>query len=282
MPISEEAMAAAIAAADAEKAAPAETKAAAPAPTAGAPSSAAKPEEPKLPSAMEKSFEKLLEKSSKLRKEEEAVKAQRAEISTKAQKFAKFEEAIARGDAQALLAAAGFDGQGKFTGPEPESELAVLKAELKELKEQISGERRSKAREAALKNAEARAKEKFPMVSELEKTGEAMSFLRKYYAEHGELPADTEEESMDLALEYVQQQLEKEKAKWEKVLTAKKPGAKVDAEEAPEQSPAAPSERAPKTLTNAMTSVSPAKKVIVPRTAEDYRAAALAAWNSNS
>ena len=107
---------------------------------------------------------------------------------------------------------------------------------------------------------------------------QALDMIEHHIREYGEMPAATREESLELALDAVNERAMKEAEKWRARLTKVKKLDIGESVETPEQPSRAVSEVAnSRTLTNSMTT-GPSRPASSqkPRSDEDYRAAAMA------
>lgn len=249
--------------------------------------------EPKT--AVDRSWDKLTETQARVRAQSETLKAEKAALEQQRNQFALFDSALKQKNPIALLNAAGFGyqdvveaikGGAKEAAPKAQdpmgSSIAELQAKIQRLEEERTVEKETVARKNVLSLAEQRA-EKFPLVQKLGAHEKALEYVMDYHRRTGELPGESIEDALDVALEAVNANLLKEKARWQNVLTSEKPAASVP-DKAPESTPeAAPSENAPKTLSNAMTGQKPApapKKAAT--TPEDLRADALSFLRSQN
>lgn len=254
-------------------------------------------EQPKVEpkTAVDRSWEKLTETQARVRAQTEALKVEKAAIEQQRSQFALFDSALRQKNPIALLNAAGFGyqdvveaikGGAKEAAPKQQdpmsTSIAELQAKIQRLEEERIAEKETAARKNVLSLAEQRA-EKFPLVQGLGAHEKALDYVMDYHRRTGELPGETIEDSLDIALEAVNANLVKEKERWQKVLTSEKPAVSVT-DKAPESTPeVAPSENAPKTLSNSMTGQKPApapKKAAI--TPEDLRADALSFLRSQN
>lgn len=246
------------------------------------------PEE--VPDRIKQSFEVLAREKAQLRAEKAALAADR-------EKIAAAERLLNAKDPVSLLAAAGFSHkqytdqllEGKFA-PEKESkpaeetdvvkEVRELKAELKRRDQQAA-----KARIASeIKARAAAGGEKFKFTRTLGAEGEAQAYLENYFSQTGELPVPGDmAASYDVALEAVEKHYRARGEKWKPLLTGNTPVNKTVHEAPKSDSPQAASdeeaEQQHRTLTNSQSAAprGAAPTKTVPKTAEDYQKAALAA-----
>jgi hypothetical protein len=116
---------------------------------------------------------------------------------------------------------------------------------------------------------------KFNYLTKLEAFGDVLGIINRYHAETQRLPGDTFEESVLMAAELAEKQLQQQAERWGKVLTPPAQPASVVTEvaKAPESPPSAGSE-VPRTLTNSMAS-QPAPVQPAPKTRDEAIAALL-------
>lgn len=240
------------------------------------------PADKKPASRIEKGYEDLAREKAAFRKEREAAGAERA-----------LSEAAKRGDAMALLAAAGIpwskaaqqvlDGTGKRSAPEVE-EPDPRDQRLAALEQEIATTKASAMRQQLMGNLKELTKDaRFKHVAGMEAEGQVIGYIERYFNETGELPGSNLQETMEIAAEAVETQLAKEAARWSKVLTGFKGGATVPSSKSVVPAAGASSQVASKTLTNnvgsgpAPASAAPKK----PKTDEEYQRAALEALTAS-
>ncbi len=155
-------------------------------------------------------------------------------------------------------------------------EVAELKQELEAIKAERAAEKYRVGHAKTLEVVKSlAADEEFALISDdHEAMDEALTIVEDFIKEHGVWPAETREESIKLGLREVNAKVQKEAARWEKVLTKlKKPAIDV-----PDDS-SGQSSRAVSDVASYMTNKTlpaPAQKVTPPKSAEDYQAQALA------
>ena len=223
--------------------------------------------------------------------EKAALRKQKEEIAQRQKDFAKLDTAIQAKDPLALLAAAGFSYQqlveqvinGKVTSEAPkEGAPAEWQTRVQALEQELAKERATRARLDALgrvKDLAAKGGDKFALTRERNMEDRALAFLEDHYQKTGEMPGESFEESLEIALEAVEEHLNSELEQW---LTTSKARAKLGSagvNTSPPQGTGGADGSAAKvvkTLTNAGTTA-PAKRVAPPepKTAEDYRRLAL-------
>lgn len=241
-------------------------------------------EEPELPG-----FDVLAREKAALRKREQRA----AELE---KRFSGVAAAVEAGDVVRVMRELGFTHEqyneqmltGKHASPAAkrpaagDSELAKEVAELKRMlvNQQVQSMQRE-TMQAAMSIAKDMEKQ-LPFVHAQGAHGKAIDYIEKYYADTGELPGETMEKSLRLALGAVERDLATEAKKWETVLTKVRGRGVVTEEEpveAPEKVVRRPSEVANsprKTLSNSSSGPSKPPAADEPKTDEDYRAKALA------
>jgi len=240
---------------------------------------AKEPEAAKPVDKVAKGYEDLARDKAALRAEREELKQYRA-----------LADAKKNGDAMALLAAAGIPwskaaeqvlASGSLKAEKEEPEVDPRDARLAALEQEISSRKEAETKASVLSAAKARTgadPEKFKLVAKMGEEGKAIRYIEQYFSKFGELPGETLDESIELALEAVEQELSKESKRWESVLTSFKGASTVPAKSAV-PADGAVSKQAPKTLTNnvgagpAPASAAPKK----PKTDAEYVAAAIEA-----
>ncbi len=253
-------------------------------PEASAPAAAAeapKPDAPK-PDRVTKSFEDLAREKAAFRAEKEKFSGGRAKS---------LDEAAAKGDAMALLAAAGIpwskaaqqvlEGVGKTATPEQPPEPDERDRRLAALEQEIAGTKAQNVRASLMRELTSRtaaAPAKFKYVAGLKTEHEAIKFIESYYNQTGELPGGDINESMEIALEAVETHYAKEAQKYAS-LTPVSANATISTGKQAVPAVGAVSQQAPKTLTNSTgsgpSSASGSKSR--PKTSDEYIAAAIEA-----
>lgn len=241
--------------------------------------------EPELPG-----FDVLAKEKAALRKREQRA----AELE---RRFGAVLAAAESGDVVRAVRELGFSHEqyneqmlsGKHAGPAPkrapQASDSALAREVAELKQMLITQQAQSIQRETMQTAASVAKEmekQLPFVHAQGAQGKAIEYIEKYYSETGEMPGQTMEQSIRLALGAVERDLAAEAKKWEGVLTKVRGRAVVadeEPEEAPEKAVRRPSEKqgsTRKTLTNS--SAGPSRSAVSdePRTEEDYRARALA------
>lgn len=236
------------------------------------------------PTRIEKGFEDLARERAAFRAEREAAKPQLESARA-------MTEAAQRGDAMALLAAARIpwsqaarqvlEGHGtKSPQNEKTDEVDPRDARLAALEKEIATTKEQAARANLMTQLKSRSS-KYPHLSALEAEHEAMAYIERYYNETQQLPGQTLDETLEIALEAVEAVKAKEAKRWEGVLTKLRPGAVVPSSKTAVPAAGATSQQAAtKTLTNdhgsgprSASNVAPKQ----PKTAEEYQLAALEA-----
>lgn len=256
-----------------------------------APAAPAAPAAPTPPAdSAAKSFEKLAQRSAEIRAREDRLKPLEA-LATRldAKKLEALAEAAKGSDPVAALAALGFshdDYVKRAAAPVPAAPAAIDPT-IAQLQEQVAALRAQSVESAA---AQGRAKVsaqmanmakagKFQYLGDVEgATDRAMAVLEDYVTKNGPPSADEVDVLMEMSLKYVDEQLAAEAARWDRVLTARKKAGTVPEVAPPAQAPSAPSSL--RTLSNQLSSPAPAQAGTQPKTAQDYRLAALEALKS--
>lgn len=230
-----------------------------------------------------------------LAREKAELRKQKTELEQAQRETAKLMTAMRAKDPLALLAAAGFSYQqlveqvieGKVSSDGSEPEKAGGEKEwasrVEALEKQIQQERAGRARAeatATVRKLAAEGGDKFALVREQNAEGKVLAYLEDYYNKTGEMPAESLDESLAIAMEAVETDLNSELERW---LTTSKAKAKMGSVAQPAQGTAGkaegsgPPSKVVSTLTNKGTS-SPSKHVAPPepKTPEDYRRLALA------
>ena len=229
---------------------------------------------------------KIAKQMAEFRKEREQVepyiKALQVLSPTQVQALSK---ALAGKDARSAIAALGFSAEQILSPPpvepapaEPKSalppEISKEFEELRAFKEQYRAEQERK-QQAELAQSVAtivgKNSAKFTHLAGLESYGDVLGVLSKFHAETGKMPGDTFEESVLMAAEFVEKNLQSQAEKWKKVLTPGNSQPTVPAKEAPVSPPA---EQKPRTLSNALSAPSAAKTT--PSSREEAIAALIA------
>lgn len=236
------------------------------------------------PKKIEKTWQQIAADKAKLREEKKAMEANRSN-DTRAQAML---QAAQAGDAMGLLAAAGIPWsaaarqviEGGRTDPNKQQEPKEpdIREEMRALKAELQQAKTEKAKNGILDQIRGKAKAdgRFKYTTGLEAEHEAFEFLRQYHAETGELPGENLDESIEIALEAVEQNLAKTGEKWSKVLTK---GGSGDTRNNATASPSGTaSQQAARTLTNDAGSGprSASAKPKVLKSTEDYQSEALA------
>ena len=260
-----------------------------------------KKEDVNIPPNIKAAFEKLTADKAAFRQEKEGLIQQVKEANERA---AKAEAFVNAKTPMELLRAAGFtwkDAVEEITGvkaggeetPKPGKKEEPKKPTLEDLDPEVAAELKAwRAERAAKKQAEGRAAirksmedvakkagDKYGYTMKLGKVDDALDFIEAHFAKYRELPGSTPQESMEIALAHVEENLRGQAEKWKAVLTPASESASVpDAAEESSESAApesATSETASKTLTHSQAGAlrtGPSKE---PQTAEEFRAAAL-------
>lgn len=238
---------------------------------------------------LEKSYEDLARRESALRKEQEALKADAADI----ERGKRLAAAAKSRDALALLKEAEIpwseaaqqvlEGSAKRAAkaddddeePEENPRLSAIEQELYNLKAQkAEAEFRSNL---AAKVSE--TPEKYKLVVKRKAEGEVMRFIEDFYKQTKRLPGETLDETMEIALEAVELRLTKERDSWKELLTDDD-GVVTSSSSKTAVPAGAASKQAPKTLTNNTGSGPTSLKnggTPKAKSDEDYIAAAIAA-----
>lgn len=247
-----------------------------------------KPAEPPPPDKKAKTWEEIAREKAKVRAEKEAL----ARDADRVRRAEALLQAAESGDAMGLLAAAKIPwskaakqvidgGKSDPTEPEkkaPESDLAAqvaeLKAELQAAKvEKAKGNLLTKIKEKAS------ASDQFKFVAGLEAESQAMDYMVRYFNETGENLGETLEESIEIALSAVEQNLSKTGERWKKVLIP------AGSENKGNGKPASPSVTSSKPVAKTLThdtgsgpKGSTPVKPKGPKSTEDYQSEALASY----
>lgn len=165
--------------------------------------------------------------------------------------------------------------------PPVDPEVLAMKKELEALKAERQAEKYSSGRSKALSLTAELAKDpEFELISD-DSTAhdQALTMVEEFIRTHNEMPAETREESIRMALRDVHEKYQLEAKKWEERLTKRKQPAKTVPEtESPEQPPRAVSEVGRfKPLTNSTSSAPAPTRQPTPRSSEDYIANAITA-----
>lgn len=243
------------------------------------------PPVPKPVDRVTKGFEDLARDRAALRAEQAKFKADQISPEDRA-----LLAAAKSGSAMSLLAAAripwsqaaqevldGTKPTKKYEAPpEPDERDKRLAA----LEQEISSRKAAETRHNVMSQLQAKTKAgatKFKLTAQLGEEEKAIRFIEQHFNRYGELPGETLEESMEIALEAVEMQLVKEKKRWDS-LTAPK-GMVTNPPKAEVPAVGAVSQQAPKTLTN-QTGSGPSKVPVQSpkaKTSEDYVNAAILA-----
>lgn len=260
-----------------------------------------KPKEPAL-----RNLQTLAEQSRKNREERAQLEAQQARLA-EAELILRAKQS---GDPIAVLTAAGFtvdQAMQKLWGavvqkrvkpgdPRDTQEEVREDPKVKQLEEEVQQMRafiQQRQREEAIQRLDGQfadtvksQADKFKFVGELGLAQEARAELEAYYAKFGGLPADTLEESIEIALETIEHRERQRAEKYRKLIGAggdlTAPGQAARQEGAKEAAPGPQGiqARAAKTLTNSTAAAAPRSGPTNPKTPEDFQAAALAALES--
>ncbi len=271
------------------------------------PKEVAKVEAPKVDDAPPKEV-----KSDSIRKSFETLAREKAEVRAQKERFRQLEgierelgpqgihellAAKARGDTAGVLKALGIKpGDVQYeqaksqieevqNPPTNDPRFDALQKELAELRAERQAEKYSVGRKNTLERTANLAKApEFELISdEPAAHDEALKMVEDYIKAHNEMPAETPEESLKLALAAVNEKYIEEAAKWEKRLTKVKKVDKVVpvASESPAQSTPAESEVGKsRTLTNSLSSSTPPPPNSSPQSDEDYHRLAIAAMKN--
>lgn len=250
-------------------------------------------------------------KSDSIRKSFETLAREKAEVRAERERFRRLEgiekelgpqgihellAAKARGDTAGVLKALGIrPGDVQYQAAEEKIEsiknppvvdprFDALQKELAELRAERQAEKYSTGRKSTLERTANLAKApEFELISdEPAAHDEALKMVEDYIKAHNEMPAETPEESLKLALAAVNEKYLEEAAKWEKRLTkVKRPDKVVAVTESPVQSTPAESEVGKsRTLTNSLSSSTPPSSNSSPQSDEDYHRLAIAAMKN--
>ncbi len=192
-------------------------------------------------------------------------------------------KAIQAGDPVSLLAAAGMTHSqynNRLLGnlereekgsakEEPPNEVAALKAEVEALRRDREAERLAGTRNQMLGQMKTILKDdpKFKTINGLGDYEGVEATLIRYHNQHGALPGNTLEESVQLAAELYEYELRQHAEKFRPYLTGESQPAVVTEKRAPESQPAA-GMVANRTLTNANTTA-PAVPRTIPKTRQE-------------
>lgn len=271
------------------------------APEDGEPKEEAKVEEKPAPKKEEgladplkKSFEKLAQEKADLRKEKDALKVDAAKM----QRFSQLEEMASRGDALGILAAHGLGYShavkqltgGKDPGETvaaeeeaPSSAVEALRAEVAELKADRKRERFERGEEKLIGEMGEIARglaAKLPNVSaDPELISRARDYLYEYIKKAGSPPGETRSESIQMALEAVEESEAKTAEKYRKRLdltpAAKSADTAGEGTKSAVDQPASELGSSRKTLTNSHASTPKAAGQTRPKTVAELHAEAL-------
>lgn len=250
---------------------------------------AAAPPPPPAPPKLEKNFDALIQKERKIRAEQEALKQKEEQY----RRFEAMKGALDAKDPIALLAAAGMSWQeaidrvvkgeaGTKEEPVPPA-IKTLLDKVTSLEETIRQEKAQAQAQAARSTAVAKAQalveksgDRFSLVKERNAVPEALRLLEAHYDATGELPAATLEESIELAMDQLEQKYTAELESWLTTSKAKSKLGGVQAKPVPKEAGLQVTSGQTKTLTSSHTPA-PAGSVgrAAPKTEEDYRRAAL-------
>lgn len=113
-------------------------------------------------------------------------------------------------------------------------------AELKETREKLAIVEKERAQYmrntflGQVKSQVEKIAEKYPLVAKLDQVESIEAIMKNYWNATGKYLGDTFEESVEIAAEQIQADLEKEAAKWRKVLTIEQQASNVPGTKAPE------------------------------------------------
>lgn len=245
---------------------------------------------PKIEAAPKKTLEQIArEKAAARQAKEQDRPAQGLQSKLGPQGMHQLERAVANNDIRGVLSAFGMkpgdvqfeatkDKLEEVDAPKADPRYEALEKKLAALENERQQEKMTVGRSKALDFTREMAKDPaFELIAdEPEAMDQALKVVEDFIREHGEMPAETREESIKLGLELVNEKYKKEAARWAKVLTkVKKPD--INQVESPELSTRAVSDVGKsRTLTNS-TSSAPARPRTTPRTEAEYHAAAIAA-----
>jgi hypothetical protein len=246
------------------------------------------------PSRLEKSYDDIARQQAAIRKDREALAAEKTELAS-ARSLA---EAAKRGDAMALLAAAKIpwskaakqvlEGHGVEVpdDEEPEADApTALRQEVDQLKARLAARDAADTQAQFMNALQTKLKEggdKFKLVAARKAEMQAVRFISDFYNETGRLPGEDFDETMEIALEAVEARLVKERDSWAPLLTSASGAVTVPASKSAVPAGAV-SQQAPKTLTNSSGSGpkgAPSNSPSKLKTDEDYIAAALELANN--
>lgn len=202
--------------------------------------------------------------------------------------------AAKKGDAVALLSAAGIswnkaakqviagdDVTDEKPEEKPDDKLTELQKEVQELKAERNAAKNAEKRQEVVGIAKTISKAdevRFAFVEEFEAHDEAVRFVEKYFSETGELPGEDLEDSLEIGLEHVERQYsdraEKQAEKLQKALTKKKGAGNKSTKQ---EVLSAASKSATKTLTNSSGGPQLRSEKTKAKSTEDYQRAAVLA-----
>lgn len=260
----------------------------APAPAAAKPAEPA-PAAPPPPANEPPALLKIAQEKAELRRMQEAVKPY-AEVAKglTPQQLMQLSRAVTSGDPVGALSALGFSHAQytqKLVGAEPVAKeeapkssdpvVETLKQEVERLRAEREAEKMQVTRQQTLQQMQSALKDdpKFRYINGLGDYEGVERVLINYYQQAGSLPGATFEESVKLAAEMYEADLQKQAERWSKVnqgLTPSASSAPVPPQRAPE-SPSAGTV-SPRTLTNSNTTA-PAAVRPVPKSREEILAA---------
>jgi hypothetical protein len=245
------------------------------------------PEKPAAPALAIKA-DKVTKTLEDVAREKSALRAERAALAKDKDRAARAEallEAAEKGDAMRLLTAAKIPWNAAAKqvlegvpdkAPAPAGEPSAAERRIEALERELAQNKAQANRIAVLTKVHDQAKSdpKFKFVAGLDASERALQYLERFHAETGELPGQTLDESIELALEAVENQLSREADRWRPLLGS---GATSAPAAKPAVSKVAVSQQAPKTLTNDTGSgPKPAPgNTRAPKTEDEYRADAL-------
>ena len=240
--------------------------------------------------SIRKSLEHVAREKAAIRQKEEALRPfQALQQRLGPQGVHELSRAAELGDVPGILKALGIRAsrpteeeasQLENEGKETSSEVLELKKKLEALENERQQEKYTTGRARALNLTAELAKDpEFELISdEPAAHDEALAMVEQYIRKFGEMPGESREESLRLALRDVNEKYQKEAKRWEERLTKRKQPAKTVPTESPEQPPRAVSEVGSrvKPLTNSTSSAPAPTRPTPPRSSEDYIANAVA------
>jgi hypothetical protein len=238
-----------------------------------------------------KSFEKLAAKNAEIRAREDKLKGLEAIAS-------KFNEnsiqalikAAQAGDPVSALGALGFThaeyaqamSMGRPQQPQqreqpkgPQDVVSALQQQVQQLQQRLDGEATSRGRARAMERLGEVAKTgKYEFAAAVDgATEKALAVFEDYIAKNGAPDPKEVDGLFDAALKHVDEQLQAEAQRWEKVLTARQKTATTQVGQ-PAPAPQSAS-TGQKTLSNTLSSAAPAVQAPQPKTSRDYQLMAI-------